>query len=335
MSNRNPSDTEDNLATSEENKRSLSWGFLLRLTVSVVILAFILTRIDFKQSIEIISHINLWGFVFAFLLNLLFHFLFVLRWQAVLSLWDIKPGLVRLSIWHLVGMFFSLFLPTSVGGDIVKAYYFSKDTSQTSISFLSVFWDKYIGFVAFIFYAALTATYELLKINGIEVYTLLIWVLVAAIAVLAIPASGLIMKLVGLLGKRLVRLQNILLLVHSSFKMILRNYRTALLVFTYVLIALLLNVAVNYVLIYSMGLSTDLIPLLILIPVITAINMLPISISGLGVREAAFILLFAQVGFTNDQSFALSILNFILLVLASLPGGLIYLMVKPKKDVSQ
>ncbi|MDD5313553.1 MAG: lysylphosphatidylglycerol synthase transmembrane domain-containing protein, partial [Dehalococcoidia bacterium] len=252
-----------------------------------------------------------------------------------LSLWDIKPGLVRLSIWHLVGMFFSLFLPTSVGGDIVKAYYFSKDTSQTSISFLSVFWDKYIGFVAFIFYAALTATYALLKINGIEVYTLLIWVLVAAIAVLAIPASGLIMKLVGLLGKRLVRLQNILLLVHSSFKMILRNYRTALLVFTYVLIALLLNVAVNYVLIYSMGLSTDLIPLLILIPVITAINMLPISISGLGVREAAFILLFAQVGFTNDQSFALSILNFILLVLASLPGGLIYLMVKPKKDVSQ
>jgi len=331
LNNRNPSDTKDNTAVSKENKRSPSWGFLLRLTVSIVILAFILTRIDFRQTLGIISHVNLWGFILAFLLNLLFHFLFVLRWQVVLSLWNVKPGVVRLSIWHFVGMFFSLFLPTSVGGDIVKAYYFSKDSSQTSISFLSVFWDKYIGFIAFIFYAALAATYALLKVSGIEIYTLLIWILAAAIAVLAILATGLITRLIGLLGKRLGGLRDIVLLVHDSFRMILRNYRSVLLIFAYVWIALILNVAINYVLVYSMGLSIDLLPLLILIPVITAINMLPISISGLGVREAAFILLFAQVGFTSDQSFALSILNFILLVLASLPGGLLYLLVKPNK----
>ena len=59
-------------------------------------------------------------------------------------------------------------------------------------------------------------------------------------------------------------------------------------------------------------------------PTIAFISMLPISISGLGVRESAFVYFFSFVGVRSEVAFSISILSFLVLISPSLIGAYFY-----------
>ncbi len=59
------------------------------------------------------------------------------------------------------------------------------------------------------------------------------------------------------------------------------------------------------------------------------VSYLPVSYSGLGLREAGFVLLFMQVGMPRDQALAIPLIYFGLLFVLGIGGGIIYLMTKP------
>jgi hypothetical protein len=56
------------------------------------------------------------------------------------------------------------------------------------------------------------------------------------------------------------------------------------------------------------------------------ITMVPISISGLGVREGAFVFFFTKVGVSDLAALLLSFLNFSQLIVLGLMGGIVYLL---------
>jgi len=74
----------------------------------------------------------------------------------------------------------------------------------------------------------------------------------------------------------------------------------------------------------SLGIKINLIYFFIFIPIIGAITMLPISIGGLGLRDATTIFFFAKAGVNKDLAFAMSLLNFFFIVLYAAIGGIIY-----------
>jgi len=82
----------------------------------------------------------------------------------------------------------------------------------------------------------------------------------------------------------------------------------------------------------SLGLKIDvpLLPLFIFVPIISTISSVPISISGLGVREASFVLLFGSLGINPAQATAVSFAYFLSVATGSLPGLIEYLRYKKK-----
>ena len=62
------------------------------------------------------------------------------------------------------------------------------------------------------------------------------------------------------------------------------------------------------------------------VPIVAVMTMLPISVSGIGIREGAFVYLFSQVGMPVSQAFAGSILVYALTLISTIPGGIIYLL---------
>jgi uncharacterized membrane protein YbhN (UPF0104 family) len=84
---------------------------------------------------------------------------------------------------------------------------------------------------------------------------------------------------------------------------------------------------VNMLAANSIGLQTQhgWIDYLVLIPAIGLISMIPLSVNGAGWREASYILLFQSVGAETHQAAALSLLWLGIVVVTSLPGGIIYL----------
>jgi uncharacterized membrane protein YciS (DUF1049 family) len=65
--------------------------------------------------------------------------------------------------------------------------------------------------------------------------------------------------------------------------------------------------------------------LMLIIPGITIISLIPISINAIGLREGAFVILFAHVGLSTEQSLVLALLFRLGLLTPSLVGGVVYI----------
>jgi uncharacterized membrane protein YbhN (UPF0104 family) len=91
---------------------------------------------------------------------------------------------------------------------------------------------------------------------------------------------------------------------------------------------------VNLVAARAIGLQTThgWIDYLVFIPTIGLIGMIPVSVGGAGWREGAYILLFQSVGATPAQAAALSVLWLGAIVATSLPGGIIYVVMRGQKE---
>jgi len=76
----------------------------------------------------------------------------------------------------------------------------------------------------------------------------------------------------------------------------------------------------------SIGLDLNIVYFFVFLPVIGAITLLPISIGGLGLRDATTIFFFAKVGVSKDLSFAMSLLSFAFILIYGVLGGIIYVL---------
>ncbi|MCM8796064.1 MAG: flippase-like domain-containing protein, partial [Candidatus Omnitrophica bacterium] len=79
-----------------------------------------------------------------------------------------------------------------------------------------------------------------------------------------------------------------------------------------------------YLINLSLGLKINIVYFFIFLPLIGAITLLPISIGGLGLRDATVVFFFAKAGVSKDLALAMSLLNFFFILVLAGIGGLIY-----------
>ena len=83
---------------------------------------------------------------------------------------------------------------------------------------------------------------------------------------------------------------------------------------------------INDLLFRSFGIEVSFLHLLVIITLISVITMIPVSLNGLGVREASYVLFFQSIGVPEGIALSVSLLFFILVTISSLIGGLFWLM---------
>lgn len=102
--------------------------------------------------------------------------------------------------------------------------------------------------------------------------------------------------------------------------------KTSTLVKAFVLSLLLqLNVILHFIIIaQAMGMDVPIIAMFVIIPVATVVMMLPVSINGIGLREAVFVMFFGLFGITSDQSIAFAWIAYGFVLAQGLLGGLVF-----------
>jgi uncharacterized membrane protein YbhN (UPF0104 family) len=237
-----------------------------------------------------------------------------IRWRLLLHE---KFGMKRLVSLYFIGSFFNHLLPGLIGGDAVKAYYLYRDTGRGSSAVASVFMDRYIGFTALMLVGVIAFPFGFSYFKGSYIE----WVL-PLIVLLFITGSFFVFGL--RIGRRFKPL--------SGFYDYFAVYKEkkAVLVRTLLLSVMIQTIIIFAVYVLGRGLSVNvpLLPLFIFIPVIWTIASLPISISGIGVREASFVLLFGFLGISPAQATAVSFAWFLSVATGSLPGLIEYLRYK-------
>ena len=121
----------------------------LRIGLSVALLLVVIVSmddIDWNELPEWNSETAIWG-IGAFVFTLTGFILGAVRWQRVLIALGVRQPLRRLFSHYMSGQFVSNFLPTTVGGDVVRVSRLTKDTNDGPISFTSVVFERLSGWL--------------------------------------------------------------------------------------------------------------------------------------------------------------------------------------------
>jgi hypothetical protein len=124
-------------------------------------------------------------------------------------------------------------------------------------------------------------------------------------------------------------------MISNSFQIMARHKAILLGSLVISLFNQLLVIAVTWIMAAGLRLEVPASYFLIFVPVITLISMIPVSLNGMGLREYAFLSLFGAIGIAPASCLALGLLSSIVLVLSSLPGGIVYIFLRNRTDMQQ
>jgi len=119
------------------------FSFLLRVSISfifIIILLYIM-RGKYGQILSVLEGTNVFLFILAFFLYILAISVASLRMKLIVVAQEIPLKFSEAISLTFIGYFFNNFLPTAIGGDVVKGYYLSKKTTYKLGAYTSIFMD--------------------------------------------------------------------------------------------------------------------------------------------------------------------------------------------------
>ena len=264
-------------------------------------------------------------FTMAFVLYTGAFVLITLRLKLITAVQKVIISVKNLLSIGLIGIFFNNILPSSIGGDAVKAYYAYRLTGKKMESFSAVFVDRILGLFTLITLALTALIFFRAELSNPKITEAVIALTLASLIILVFFGSRRIagkLKIFSFLIPSKKLKEKIVNLYHSVY-----GYKKhpGIIISGLVLsfLSQTLFILTNFFMALSLNVDVPVWVFFILIPVIGAVSMAP-SLNGLGVREGAYVYLFSH--FCNpEKAFALSILNYSLLIAFSIAGGLIYL----------
>ncbi len=138
--------------------RGLSRASQLKIKLGISILMFgslfILGKVDLSKSLQAASAADYRLLVLAAVIFMLTNFLNAYRWQLLAAAVGFSVPLIRLVQYYFIGLFFNLFLPSTVGGDASRCYYLAKGTHRYKYAFYSVFVDRTMGIAVLFLFAS-------------------------------------------------------------------------------------------------------------------------------------------------------------------------------------
>ena len=313
---------------------------LLKVVVSAGLFAYIFHKVDARHLWEIMRTAKFSFLAGAIVVYLVIQVLSAYRWRLLLVPLQMEVSFGKLLAYYFLGMYSNLFLPSAIGGDVVRIYYLNKVTRRLSGASTSVFLDRDLGLAALLLIATVVAAVTGMSFNGVALAPIFGLISVAFVAANLVifykPSYRLLHKLLSLL-----RMKSVDEKVERLFESV-NSYRGAWRVLLLSLVVSILiqlgGVLVNLLNGWAIGLQTrgGATDYMVFIPAIMLIIMIPLSIGGLGWRELSFIAFFKSVGATEAQAVTLALLWFAVQVVTSLPGGIIYIseVVRKKEHIS-
>ncbi len=126
---------------------------IVKITVSLVLIVYALRSVDISAILKAMQLASFYFILIALLLIAIGFIISALRWQILLKAQHIDISMFQLIKFYLVGSFFNNFLPTTIGGDIMRSYDVSKTSKSLAQSFAGIIVERLTGMFAMITYA--------------------------------------------------------------------------------------------------------------------------------------------------------------------------------------
>jgi hypothetical protein len=306
-----------------KEKIKKTFSFIVRFGLSAGLLVYLFQKNDITKTIEIAKSADIFYLVIAFVIMLIIYAFLLLRWKIVMKALDLHIPTKEVTRWFLIGAFFNFVLPTSTGGDFVKAIGLCKGASDRSKVVASVVLDRIFGFIS-ITMVALVSYFVARKmaddkslLNGILVLFAVSWG-----GLLFLLNERLYSFACNIFNKFKVAKEKLLKL-HQAFALIKGKFYSMFFVIALSSLGQALLGLTYFFTAKGLRQDVDLIYCIAFAPLICVAASLP-SIGGLGFRENATAILFMKIGVSNPVAVGISLLSLFYLIIIGIVGAIVY-----------
>lgn len=278
----------------------------LKIAVSAGVLAILFWWLPVEEIMAGISSVPVWVWLFCLAGFAIGHVISALKWRVLLTGVGVpteKPLVLKA---HGAGLFANLCLPSIVGGDFVRAAMVVKDKGKIEQVTVASLADRLIDtlvlvIIAIVAMAVLPERYMQAAAEGFKYVPLIVTFCLTflMLAVAAIIVAGLIpehyypRKLHGVVAK-----------IQAATTALTAAPSTALIAFILSMVVQCGFILLNILIAYGVGISLPAVIWFAAWPLAKLIALVPISIGGVGVREAALMSLLVPFGVSGSAAVA-------------------------------
>jgi hypothetical protein len=302
----------------------------LKIAVSSGLLYVLLSRVDVGRLWSLARAASVPWLLLALALYLVMIFISSWRWGQFLAAQHVDVPFGSLVNSYLVATFFNNFLPSNIGGDVIRIRDTVQAAGSKTLATTIVLVDRGIGLLGLVFVAAVGATLTARASATIgPVGPSVLWALFAGALAVAVPAV-LFPQVVGALLRplhaihqewmevRIERLTTALAKFRDAPGALVNGFLASLLV-QGVLVGFYASIA------HALHVVVPASHLAVVVPLSFIVQMLPVSVNGFGVREATFGYYFTRFGEPLESALVLSFVGAALIMLFSVSGAVAYL----------
>jgi uncharacterized membrane protein YbhN (UPF0104 family) len=317
------------------NRRSRTRAVLvpaLKVCVSVALLWLLFSQVDVSRLWSVARAASLPWLTIALGLYLVMILASAWRWGLLLDAQRISLPFGSLTSSFLVATFFNNFLPSNIGGDVVRIADTAPAAGSKTLATTIVLIDRGIGLLGLVLLAAVAASSEprLGAAGGTGAAgPLVLWIAFCAAVAVTVPALLMPHWLLNVLrplrafhpewvDERLGRLTSALARFREEPAALAGCFVGAVIVQA-VLVAFYLSIA------RSMHIPIGFASLAVIVPISFLVQMVPVSMNGFGVREATFGFYFNRLGLPLESALLVSFVGAALIMVCSLSGAVAYL----------
>ncbi len=295
---------------------------ILKIFFSLTILALLFHEVHLNEILPYLKRISIPTFVLAIVLLLCGNLIATYRWSLIMRTLGAPQAMGFYFKTYLTGLMFNQILPSSIGGDGYRMIEVTKLGLTKRLAITSVLADRIIGFCGLIILSlcALPVSHHLLTPRVFVLITSLIGCCSVAI--------------VSVFNLRLIKLtffQTYFRWFYDVSNTLAASFSSAMDLLKKLVYGVLTNLLCTisfYLIARSLGIPCHAVDFMIIIPLVTLVTMIPISLAGWGIREGAMIYFGAMIGLQHPAALAISLLSGLILIINSIPGFYFYFIQK-------
>lgn len=289
---------------------------ILKVCFGFFLLWILFLKIPGKGVFESLLEARLSFFLLALVMYLGGQVLCAYKWSVLAEPLGFKRPFLNFVSFYFIGMFFNLFMPGSIGGDLYRAALLAGLEKSRKRAAYSVLAERYTGGIALLSFCALAVGIyfrsSLPPVLSTLIFTLLT---IGWSFLLTLPVWERNFPWVQKLARKL-NLEDFTIYWKHPTKLLWVLILSFIFQFINILTVVLLGMSIK--------INAPLLSYFFIVPIVDLLSILPISISGLGIREGGYVLMFKSLGVEASKGLACGLLVLTITLISGILGGIVY-----------
>ncbi len=308
-------------------------SLFIRLIIAGAIIGAIIYTIGVEALVGILYNLNFTYVIYLLLLSVVLIWASCLKWKVFIKAFGHEVSILHLMRLYTISYFYNTFMPSYIGGDIARSYQLGRFIDSQSKAFVATFLERFTGLLAMVIIAAAFVLGGVSLPEGVKIAVLLIATGCLVLSLMFFSSFvgnwifAYLEKIIALTNK--VKLISLLKKLEEAMKFARGDKilfaKSMALSFLFHILAVLNT----YVAGRAVGWEEpDIFGLCVVVPLILIVSMIPITPSGLGVQEGAFVFFLKRIGATAAEGFGVALILRIKVLIIAIVGGIMWAMQK-------